>query len=224
MHFLGHSMRTIVYIDGFNLYYRALQGTAHKWLDLEKMVAAVLPAGHVVNRINYYTAHVSGRTDPQAPKRQHAYLRALTSIPLVHIHHGNFLTSKKWAGLVQPADFRPPVILPVGTDPQVAYVWKTEEKGSDVNLGVHLVRDAFRGEFDVAAVLTNDTDLCEPIRIVREELNLPVILLAPSSKPSASLSQLVSSIRHISGYLGPCQFPDPVQAANGRMIAKPAGW
>ncbi|HEX3443950.1 MAG TPA: hypothetical protein VHS80_04480 [Chthoniobacterales bacterium] len=35
----------------------------------------------------------------------------------------------------------------------------TEEKGSDVNLGVHLVRDAFKASFDEAAVLTNDTDL-----------------------------------------------------------------
>jgi hypothetical protein len=41
-------------------------------------------------------------------------------------------------GLVQPPDFRPPVVLPAGSAPQVAYVWKTEEKGSDVNLGVHL--------------------------------------------------------------------------------------
>jgi hypothetical protein len=29
--------RTIVYIDGFNLYYRALRGTPHKWLDIAKI-------------------------------------------------------------------------------------------------------------------------------------------------------------------------------------------
>jgi hypothetical protein len=29
--------RTIVYIDVFNLYYRALRGTPHKWLDIEAM-------------------------------------------------------------------------------------------------------------------------------------------------------------------------------------------
>jgi hypothetical protein len=41
-----------------------------------------------------------------------------------------------------------------------------------VNLGVHLVRDAFRRAFDVAAVLTNDTDLVEPMRIVTRELGM----------------------------------------------------
>src|SRR5271165_304286 len=38
--------RTIVYIDGFNLYYRALKGTAHKWLDIASMSAACLPTGY----------------------------------------------------------------------------------------------------------------------------------------------------------------------------------
>jgi hypothetical protein len=37
---------TIVYVDGFNLYYRALRGTAHKWLDLIALSQAVLPAAN----------------------------------------------------------------------------------------------------------------------------------------------------------------------------------
>ena len=37
-------MRTIVYIHGFNLYYRALQGTSHKGLDVAAMSRAALPA------------------------------------------------------------------------------------------------------------------------------------------------------------------------------------
>ncbi|MEJ2118450.1 MAG: NYN domain-containing protein, partial [Alphaproteobacteria bacterium] len=177
-------MRTIVYIDGFNLYYRALRGTPHKWLDISAMSRTVLPSSCAVTRINYYTARVSGRTSPDAPKHQHAYLRALATLPDVVIHYGNFLARQKWAGLVQPPEFRPSFTLPVGAAPEVAYVWKTEEKGSDVNLGAHLVRDAFKGTFDLAAVLTNDTDLLEPIKIVRTELNLPVTLLTPVSKPA----------------------------------------
>jgi hypothetical protein len=166
--------RTIVYIDGFNLYYRALKGTPHKWLDIEAMSRAALPHTCVIERVNYYTAHVSGRLDAGAPRRQHSYLRAIATLPNVAIHYGNFLVTQKWAGLVQPPDFRPVTTLPPGATPHVAFVWKTEEKGSDVNLGVHLVRDGFRGAFDLAAVLTNDTDLVEPIRIVTQELGLPV--------------------------------------------------
>jgi len=215
---------TIVYIDGFNLYYRALKGTTHKWLDIAAMSAAALPAGNQIEAINYYTAHVSGRVDPDAPKRQHAYLRAIATLPKVAIHFGNFMISQKWAGLVQPPDFRPAIVLPATPVPEVAYVWKTEEKGSDVNLGVHLVRDAFKGAFDVAAVITNDTDLVEPIRIVTQELGLPVTLLTPTAKPSGSLVKVATNVRHIQPYIGPCQMPDPVPILGKRAISKPAGW
>ncbi len=217
-------MRTIVYIDGFNLYYRALKGTPHKWLDIAAMSRAALPQNVRIERINYYTAHVSGRTDPGAPRRQHAYLRAIATLPDVSIHYGNFLVTQKWAGLVQPPTFRPSLTLPPGPPPDVAFVWKTEEKGSDVNLGVHLVRDAFKGSFDSAAVLTNDTDLVEPIRIVTRELGLAVTLLTPCAKPAGSLVAVATGIRHIQPYIGPCQLPDPVNLPGKNPIGKPPGW
>lgn len=216
--------RMIVYIDGFNLYYRACKPSGHKWLNISALSAAVLPSSAQITCINYYTARVSGRVDPTAPARQQAYLRALSSLPLVKITYGNFRTDKKWSGLVQPPAFKPACILPTGALPQVAYVWKTEEKGSDVNLGVHLVRDAFTGAFEEAAVLTNDTDLIEPLRIVTQEAKLPVTLLVPSPQPATSLAAIASHVRRIEPYLGPCLFPDPVVLPNGRTVAKPPNW
>ena len=35
-------MRTIVYIDGFNLYYGALKGTPYRWLDILAMARKIL--------------------------------------------------------------------------------------------------------------------------------------------------------------------------------------
>ena len=132
--------------------------------------------------------------------------------------------SKKWAGLVQPPDFRPALTTPEVGKLDVAYIWKTEEKGSDVNLGVHLVRDAFLGRFDEAAILTNDTDLVEAIRIVKDDVGLPVTLLAPNSKPSFSLESVATHTRHIAPYLGPSQFPDVIENPKGRPIRKPPNW
>jgi uncharacterized LabA/DUF88 family protein len=227
--FLAHARegisRTFVYIDGFNLYYRALRGAAgRKWLDLEAFSAAVLPGSCEIERINYYTAHVSGRLDPGAPVRQHAYLRALGTLPKVRIHFGNFLVTQKWSGLVQPPSFRPAALGPLGFDPEVAYVWKTEEKGSDVNLGVHLVRDAFTRAFDEAAVLTNDTDLVDAIRIVTQEAHLPVTLLSPTAKPATSLVAVSTHIRHVAPYVGPCQLPPVIPIVGKKAITKPPAW
>lgn len=216
-------MRTIAYIDGFNLYYRALRGTAHKWLNIVDLCRASLPTACTLGHVNYYTARISGRTDPTAPVRQHAYLRALSTLPEVRTFYGKFMVNEVWAALVQPPDFRPACPAP-SPHPVVARVIKTEEKGSDVNLGVHLVRDAFQNAFDAAAVLTNDTDLVEAVRIVTHEVRKPVYLLTPVSKPAASLAALAHQVRHVGPYLGISQLPAIVTTSNGRAIHKPKSW
>ena len=58
-------MRTFVYVDGFNLYYGALKGTAFRWLDLVSVFEKVLQPHHEILRVKYFTARVSGTpTDP----------------------------------------------------------------------------------------------------------------------------------------------------------------
>ena len=111
-------------------------------------------------------------------------------------------------------------------DDSAAYlpILQTGNTSLGVTLLAHLVRDACLGAFDLAAVLTNDTDLLEPVRIVRDELNLPVTLLTPVSRPAASLTQAASEVRHIKPYLGPCQLPDPIEVLGKPAIVKPAGW
>lgn len=216
-------MRTFVYVDGFNLYYRALKGTRHKWLDLLKLSEAALPPSTVVERINYYTARVSGKRDPDMPRRQQIYFSALETISCLNIHLGRFLVHDVDMKLVEPLQFKPtPIVLPQ-PQPRFAKVVKTEEKGSDVALGAHLVRDAFLGAFEQAAIITNDSDLAEPVRIVVEEVGLPVILLTPENLPVGSLAQLASEVRHIKPSLSKCQFPDPVNSAKGPII-KPSDW
>lgn len=108
-----------------------------------------------------------------------------------------------------------------------AQVFTLEEKGSDVNLAVHLINDAWAARFDAAVVVSNDTDLVEPIRIVAQELKKTVFLLTPPSKFGAAkpLVHVATHQRHIRvSHLRASIFPDPVVAADGTMIAKPATW
>jgi hypothetical protein len=216
-------MDTVVYVDGFNLYYRALQGTRHKWLNLQALCEAALPNVCNVVAINYYTARVSSLRNPDSPKDQNTYLEALKTLPNLHIHLGNFKVMNKWMFLVQPVEFRPPSATPYPI-PDFVRVVKTEEKGSDVNLGSHLVRDALTGVFTHAAIITNDTDLEEPLRIVVQEAKLAVTLLTPVSNPAGALKRLATDVRHVEPYLGVSQFPDPVNGRGGKPITKPADW
>jgi hypothetical protein len=216
-------MRTFVYVDGFNLYYRALRKSRHKWLNLHAVCEAALPKNCQIASINYYTARVSGIRNPSSPKDQNTYLKALGTLPNLHIHFGNFQVTNTWMQLAQPLRFWPPGLAPYPV-PDAICVVKTEEKGSDVNLGAHLVRDALTGAFDHAVIVTNDTDLKEPLRMVVQETRLPVTLLTPTANPAATLRVLATDVRHLDSYLGVCQFPDQVIGRDGKPILKPMDW
>jgi hypothetical protein len=117
-----------------------------------------------------------------------------------------------------------PMVMPPGQPQKYCRVIKTEEKGSDVNLATHLVHDAHINKFDLAVVISNDSDLLEPIKIVRQELGKEVGILNPHQKPSRALLPHVNFIKQIrAGVLQAAQFPATMTAPKGKFI-KPAAW
>lgn len=229
-------MKAIFYIDGFNFYYlRTKQQPHHKWLNLKALADIIVPDGTTVERVNYYTAHVSGKLDPDAPRRQQLLFSALATVPEVNIVKGNFQYEQKWAGLVKPAQAKPDGYVWTQPEPEVVKIRHTEEKGSDVNLGVHLVRDGFVDAFDVAYVLTNDTDLVEPIRIVKEDLGKEVVMVAPCRYfmkgkyrvpvPSRSLFDASDRTHYIDDHeLAASQFPRSIPRDGKKPVIRPDTW
>ncbi len=207
-------MRTYVYVDGFNLYYGAVKNTPFKWLDISQLCTILLPDKEIL-KIRYYTARVSGRaSDPGQPTRQQVYLRALRTIPHLEIVLGTFLASEVKA---LRADTPPGV-------KQLVRVHRTEEKGSDVNIAAHLVRDGFRDEYDCAVVISNDSDLVEPLRIVRQELQKHVGIINPHKNPSYHLKKVVDFVLPLPvTALRSCQFPDHMTDSKG-PFHKPSSW
>ena len=209
--------QVIVYIDGFNLYYGSMRGTPFKWLNLEALCRTLLRPTDKLRAIKYYTAIVKPRPDdPSVQIRQQMYIRALTTIPILSVHYGHFLTHPVWMPLARS--------LQAGLDVEYVQVMKTEEKGSDVNLATHLLHDAHQGEFTLAIVVSNDSDLCEPIRIVRHELNKQVGVFNPQRHPSVELLKYANFVKNIrKGVLKLCQFPHTLTDTNG-TFHKPDGW
>ena len=205
-------MKAIVYVDGFNLYYGAVKGTPFRWLNIAEMCRLLLPRDRI-HQIKYFTALVDPRPgDPDQRVRQETYLRALASIPNLSIIYGFFLTHE--------------VSMAVAGSPgSYARVIKTEEKGSDVNLATHLLVDGFKNEFELAVIVSNDSDLLLPIRFVSEEFDKPVGLLNPQRRhASVALSPHVTFIKQIrAGVLAKSQFPPTLTDRNG-TFSKPAAW
>lgn len=226
-------VRTTLYVDGFNLYYGAAKHTRFKWVNVVKLAETVLP-GLRVDRTRYFTALVkSGPADPQQRQRQETYIRALQTLPNLTVHYGHYLRSEVMMPMVSPP-------------PNFARVVKMEEKGSDVNLATYMLVDAFRNECDQLVLITNDSDLAEPVRIIQSELRSRVLILNPQSvdtaarssirsgrKVTARPSQVLSRHAHRSKDIrsdGPnchmalSQFPDTLIDAHGRTIHKPTAW
>lgn len=207
-------MRTYVYVDGFNLYY-GIKYTQHKWLDIRKFCQLTLPDNEIV-RIRYYTALVTcNPNDPEQQKRQKTYWRALQTIPELSIHKGHFLRHAR----------RLPLARPQPGMPDHVEVIRTEEKGSDVNLATHLLWDGVRNEYEVAVVISNDSDLLEPIKIVRRELGKTVGIINPHpSRPSVELRKNCDFFRDISRrILRESQFSTTLTDSRG-AFAKPVTW
>ena len=157
-------MRTYIYIDGFNFYYGAVKDTPYKWLNFKKLFEHLLDSKHEILSIKYFTAIVTGKIDPDQPIRQKTFLRALQKyIPEISIHYGEFLSHNVFKPLSYPINKNL-----FGKKIKFVNVIKTEEKGSDVNLSLHLLNDAWLDLYDCAVVVSNDSDLAESLRLVKK--------------------------------------------------------
>ncbi len=205
-----------VYVDGFNLYNRAVKGTGFKWLDLRKLAEVLFP-NDTINRICYFTALLTPRpSDPYKPRRQLIYLRALQTLPGFEAHFGRF----------QPQTKIRPLARPVRGLPAYVDVLDSQEKGSDVNLATRLLVDGFTGAYEQAIVVTNDADLAAPIRYVRDGLRLPIVIVNPDRKANTprDLQSAVTRVKRLwKSHLRRSQFPPSIKDRQG-TISRPAGW
>ena len=204
--------RTIVYVDGFNFYYRCLKGTPYKWVDLSRLASLLLPESkHEILKIKFFTARIDARpNDPDAPDRQASYLKALElHCPNVEIIYGHFLSHCAKRPFAPPKSGWADVIL-------------TEEKGTDVNLAVHLLNDAWLDAYDCAAVVSNDSDLAEAMRLAKSRGKLIGWMVTGNQHPSQVLAKIAhfrKPIRNLA--LANSQLPDMIP---GSAIRKPSSW
>lgn len=100
-----------------------------------------------------------------------------------------------------------------------------EEKGSDVNVATHLLLDVLSDAIDAVVLISNDSDLGLPLKIVRQRV--PVGVINPSPGRMAGALQGVASEgvgRHWWRQLQPSDFtahqlPNPVAG-----FTRPPGW
>jgi uncharacterized LabA/DUF88 family protein len=148
-------IKVACYIDGFNIYHaiddenRAARGALNhlKWCDFRRLMERFVdPSVHQIVAIKFFTAYPTW--NPAKEARHREFVKALS-------HHGVETVLGKFKT-------KDAFCKKCKSTYQVR-----EEKESDVNIAMHLVSDAYEGLFDQAFLVTNDSDLLGPVRLVR---------------------------------------------------------
>jgi len=218
-------LRTIIFIDGYNLYYGALQRSPYKWLDLYQLFREhiLLPDTELLE-VRYYTAPVLGSLcdDPESPKRQRQYLQALRKMPpaKTQVIEGKLTKNSAHLRLSEP--------IPQAPELNTVRVITLTEKKTDVNIATDMVSGAFLGNYDQAVLCSNDSDMEGALRSIRTHCpNIRLGLVAPvlgatTRHISRDLKQQVHWVKTLNAEaLKAAQLPEKVP---GTSIAKPTGW
>jgi hypothetical protein len=157
------------------------------------------------------------------------------------VEYGNFVSRAKFAPLVRPvpSTYKPTRVRPewplklknpaTGQDIpdavlMISYLHQ-EEKGSDVNVGTHLMIDVLQGDVDAAIVVSNDSDLKLPVCEARSRVPVGIVKPGPAQLAGDLRGDPADGVGgHWWGELTAArvcehQLPDPV---NG--ITKPYNW
>ncbi len=203
--------RVTVYVDGFNLYFglRSKGWRKHYWLDLVALSTALLKPYQTLTGTHYFTSRIRANGSNQADRqRQNTYLEALATLPELQTHFGHFLEKPRrchacgatWMGY--------------------------EEKMTDVNIAVRLLTDAFEDRFDVALLVSGDSDLTTPLRTLRAQFPTKRLIVAfPPDRTSFELRNAAHAAFTIGeAKLRQSHLPEQVERADGFVLARPPHW
>ncbi|MGG2917527.1 NYN domain-containing protein, partial [Klebsiella pneumoniae] len=149
--------------------YHAIEETGNKalhWVDLKSLCKRYLPKDASIENVFWFSAKPSHLSRTVNDNYQN-YTNALTECG-VDVIGGRFKRKN----------------VKCEADNGCGEVFhKHEEKESDVNLAISLVSGACNNEYDIAIIITADSDLCPPIKYVKERFpDKELWLVAPPGR------------------------------------------
>jgi uncharacterized LabA/DUF88 family protein len=230
--------KTAVYIDGYNLYYGRLRGTAFKWLDVVALFDNLLiqrDQNERLCRAHLFTAPALANfatNGGASVEAQSAYHRALAAC-----------YTNRFEAIYGSHTFdRNGTLLPTFIEGQPynrtvrTRVWKLEEKKTDVNLALRMYRDCCKGLYDRIILVSNDSDAEPALAALRQDFpHIMLGVVTPIRPPtltgnmprrtSGSLAKQADwTISNITDQmLQAAQLPDTVPTKK-KAIRKPTHW
>lgn len=212
--------RSIIYIDGFNFYYGMLTGRPDlKWINYQRLAELLRPDDDIV-QVRLFTAMVdkkkavSGKRD-----RQQRLWAALKAQPKMTLTEGKFAERERTC------------LVPTCHNPQRRFT-ALEEKQTDVNIALQLVRDVQTLVPDVVVIISGDIDLLPAMDVamkidkkVRPVVYIPVHEETLKYRRKDEFMNYAEAVKPIpEKYLRQAQFPAQVPLGDGSVVERPPEW
>lgn len=198
--------KVYAFVDGFNLYHSIadLPTNKHlKWLDLKKLIESTLNSTEELKRIFYFTAFTEW--DRKKRARHKIYIKALEKND-VEVIYGRFSKTTK-----RTSD---------GNSVTV-----TEEKETDVNIAIQMIKYAYRNEYDQAVLITADSDQVPTIKMIRKDFKKEVRLLVPFNRKADELKSNSDFHQSIDlKLMEKSQLPSRINLPDNTEIRRPDNW
>lgn len=198
--------RVIAYVDGFNLYHSLERSKIEsvKWLNIWKLIQSKLLAKDELREVLYFTALATW--DNEKVQKHKNYIGALNSTGVKDIR-GVFRRKS----------------------PKCRICRKTyntfEEKRTDVNIAMHMLKDAYDGNMNKIVVVSGDSDLVPPIEMIRGKFpSIKIEVHVPFGGKAKELMKVAhTSLQYNSADLKASIFDEAI-SFNGTVFKKPINW
>jgi len=203
-----HMERVIAYVDGFNLYFglRSKGWKRYYWLDIRLLAQNLMKPNQRLIATKYFTARIAG--PPDKAERQSTYIEALETLTDFHVFYGKYQLNPRQCSRCGFQDEVP------------------NEKMTDVNIAVEILKDAYQDNFDVALLVSADSDLVPPVKTVRELFpSKRVVVAFPPDRHSVALADSADGslfIRH--ARIAKSLLPEEVEKPDGYILRRPELW
>jgi uncharacterized LabA/DUF88 family protein len=199
---MNKTQKVIVYIDGFNLFFGLKNlGQKYKWLDVQKLAENFIKKDNVLISVKYFTAKLNGNSEQRY--RQAIYLDALEKhCKKMSIIEGYFAKARKCNHCHNKTN---------------------EEKQTDVNIACEMLVDCYEDKFDVAYLVSGDSDLVMPVKQIIS-MNKIIIVATPPNRKSQELNKIATNSFNINEkYLEKSQLPSKIPTKRG-FLERPTKW
>ena len=205
------------FIDGFNVYHslknkyvlkggrRYYKYRKYLWLDFCYLAQRFTRKRDTLGDVFYFSALAFWK--PDSVKRHRLFIDALASRG-IKIILGKFKEKERFCNNCK------------------TYFKAHEEKQTDVNIGLYLLKEALQNTYDTALILTNDTDLIPAIKVVKDSFpHKKIGVLFPIDRWSSELNAVSDFSRKIKKKdLSKSQFPDNVTLPSGVVLTRAVNW